>query len=211
MRWAIYPHHQVVEWLRAEKFTMELKLMSMTYVTPFMAYLKLAFIASIFFSSPFIAYQMWKFIGAGLYHKEKRFIFTYGPFSFLLFLGGCAFGYLFVLPYGLYYLAKYADPKIIMPQYTLSDYLSLVMWLTIVMGIVFQLPLIMAFFAKIGLVTAKSYISWWKFAVVAIFVVSAVLTPGPDVFSQLAMGIPLCLLYGLGIILSVIVAKKSTA
>jgi len=207
---AIGPHLKVASWFRKENIKFSQELISLTYLAPFMAYLKLALIFALFFSSPFTAYQIWKFVGAGLYKNERRYVLIFAPFSFILFIAGSLFGYFLLVPYGLYFLAKYADPNILTLQFSLSSYLDFMLWLTIVMGIVFQLPLIMIFFSLIGLIKPSTYIKVWKYVIVIIFFVSAVVTPGPDIFSQCAMAIPLCFLYVIGIIGSKLVGASRT-
>ena len=205
----IQPHYQVMQWLNVKES--EAALISGSYTKPMWAAMKLSFIVAVFVSSPFIAYQIWSFISAGLYPRERKYVVRYAPMSFLLFVVGCAFGYLVLIPYGLYGLAQMFSLKDIKPIYVLTDYLDLVMGLTIVTGAIFQLPLLMGFFSAIGLTTWRTWIKWIKFAVVAIFVAAAVLTPTPDIFTQLLLAVPLLFLYGIGIGLSAIVAGKPKA
>ena len=122
-----------------------------------------------------------------------------------MFFGGCVFGYLVLIPYGLYGLAQIVNIKEVKPTYLFTEYLDLVMSLTIITGAIFQLPLVMGFLTAIGLTTWRTWIRWIKFAIVAIFVAAAILTPTPDVFTQLLLAIPLLILYGLGILLSAVI------
>jgi sec-independent protein translocase protein TatC len=204
----VQPHFQVMEWLKVPEAGRQF--IAGAYTKPIWAVLKLSFIIAFFASSPFIAYQIWKFVSAGLYPRERRYVTRYAPASFLLFIGGCVFGYLVLIPYGLYGMAEMFNmDEIVKPTYMITDYLDLVMALTIVTGVVFQLPLIMAFCSAIGLANAKTWIRWIRFAIVAIFVASAILTPTPDVFTQLLLAIPLLILYGIGIGLAALVAKPA--
>jgi sec-independent protein translocase protein TatC len=199
----VQPHYRVMEWLKEPNAA----LISGSYTKPIWAAMKLAFIVGVFASSPFIAYQFWKFVSAGLYPRERKYVTRYAPISFFLFVGGCAFGYTILIPYGLYGMAQMFTMQDIKPMYVLTDYLDLVMSLTIVTGAIFQLPLIMGFTTAIGLTTARTWIRWIRFAIVAIFVGAAILTPTPDVFTQLLLAIPLLILYGIGIGLSALVAR----
>lgn len=202
----IQPHYRVMQWLKIPES--EAALISGSYTKPMWAAMKLAFIVAVFVASPFIAYQIWKFVATGLYPRERKYVTRYAPLSFLLFIGGCAFGYMILIPYGLYGMAQMFNLKDIKPIYVLTDYLDLVMGLTIITGAIFQLPLIMGFTTAIGLATWRTWIRWIKFAIVAIFIGAAILTPTPDVFTQLLLAIPLLLLYGLGIGLSALIGPS---
>lgn len=186
------------------------ELISGTYQAPFLAYIKLCFIVSLFLASPFIGYQMWKFIGAGLYDHERRAVLVFAPVSILLFLIGCAFGYFILIPYALYFFVKVSDPGTVRPVFTISEYLDLVILLTLLLGAVFQLPLVMLFFAKVGLASHRSYLKAWRAATVGIFVFAALATP-PDPISQLMMAGPLMALYFLGILLSRLALARGKA
>ncbi|MHC4606343.1 MAG: twin-arginine translocase subunit TatC [Planctomycetota bacterium] len=185
----------------------ESKLLAFAYTDPFFATLKLSFIVGFFVASPFILYQMWAFIAAGLYRRERHHVGRFAIPSFVLFVGGCAFGYYVLIPYGLWGLTQIQILDVTAPVFAFSKYLNLVMLLTIVMGIVFELPLVMLFLAKTGLVDPAVFSKWRKIALVLMFVTAAMLTP-PDVFTQLIMAGPLILLYELGVILAKIAAPK---
>ena len=202
----VQPHYRVMEWLKVKPE--DASLISGSYTKPIWAAMKLAFIVAIVVASPVIAYQIWKFVAAGLYPRERKYVARYAPVSFLLFAGGCVFGYLVLIPYGLYGMAQMFDLKQVKPMYVLTDYLDLVMGLTIVTGVVFQLPLIMAFCSAIGLTTWRTWVRWIRFAIVAIFIAAAILTPTPDVFTQLLLAIPLLLLYGVGIGLAALIGPS---
>jgi sec-independent protein translocase protein TatC len=181
-----------------------------TFLTAFMAYMKLAFIAGVFAASPIIAWQLWAFVAAGLYRRERKWVYTFAPFSLLLFLAGCAFGFLVLIRYGLLFLAGYGDPVVMTPLFQLDSYLSLVLTLTIIMGALFELPLVMAFLSIVGLVEPRFWNQWRRHMIVAIVIVAAVLTP-PDPVSQTLMAIPLWVLYELGVLFSFLLARRKAA
>lgn len=193
------PHFRAMELLEIPRENS--RFLSGTYTDPVLATLKLVFIAALFLSSPILAWQGWAFVASGLYPKERRYVVRFAIPSFLLFLGGCAFGYLLLIPYGLWGMAQMQQLDLVDPKFTFSEYLNLVLLLTVVMGVVFELPLVMLFCTVVGLVEPATYSKWRRLAIVLIFVVSAILTP-PDVFSQLLMAFPLLLLYEFGILLS---------
>lgn len=201
------PHTWAVDALKAEgRFSGSEQLVQFSYPDTFFTYMKLVIICALFFASPIVIWQMWGFIAAGLYPNEKRHIGVIGPMSFLLFVGGCLFGYFVVIPSGLYYLAGYSADVTLM--ISISDYLSLVMMLTIIMGSVFEMPLLMFFFSKIGLVHPSSYGKWRKFAIVAIFIVAAIITPTGDPVTQCLVAGPMIVLYEVGILLARVSAPK---
>jgi sec-independent protein translocase protein TatC len=161
-----------------------------------------------FVSSPFIGYQLWAFVGAGLYRNERKYVVLFAPVSFALFTLGCAFGYFVLVPYCLYGLAKAMQINAILSnQYVFSDYLSLVMTLTIILGAVFQMPLLMVFFAKIGLVQPSTYNKWRRAAIIANVVFAAVVTPA-DIFTMVIVAVPMLLLYEIGVVASYLLARK---
>jgi len=202
----VQPHFQVMEWLQIKDSNAQL--IAGAYTKPIWAVMKLSLIVGLFAASPYIAYQIWSFISAGLYPRERKYVIRYAPFSFILFFGGCIFGYLVLIPYGLFGLAQIVNIPAVQPTYLFTDYLDLVMSLTIITGAIFQLPLVMAFISAIGLTTWRTWVRWIKVAIVAIFVAAAILTPTPDVFTQLLLAIPLLVLYGLGILLSAFVSPS---
>lgn len=207
MEFICQPHRKAMRLLNFP----DSRFLSGTYTTPFMGYMKLALIVGLVAASPFMMYQIWKFISAGLFPGEKKYVKVYAPMSVVLFLGGCAFSYTVLIPYGLFYLAQYGDPALFEPRYNFSDYLSMVLLLIIFMGFFFELPLVMLFFSNIGLVSPQAYSRWRKFAIIAIFSVNAVVTPSTDIVSLVLISVPMCLLYEAGIIMSYMAYRKKTA
>jgi len=182
-------------------------LQAIKYQEAFISYIKIALVAAIVLSSPWIILQLWLFISAGLYKKEKMAVLIYIPFSLIAFAAGVVFGYYVLIPTGLTYLATYADPGLVSVQVTLGFYLSFFLLLTVALGFVFQLPLVMMFLARTGIVSAKVYSKNRKYAILVAAIVGAVLTP-PDPVTQLLLASPVIFLYELGIVLSRIVGKK---
>jgi Tat protein translocase TatC len=181
--------------------------LSSTYTGPVVAMMKLAFIVALFVSSPWIGYQLWAFVSAGLYKNERKYVVIFAPISFALFCVGCVFGFTILTPLSLYGLANMLDLSIVSPTYSFSEYLSLVMKLTIMLGAIFQLPLLMVFFAKIGLVEPKTYNEWRRAAIIGNVVFAALITPA-DVLTMLLVMVPLLLLYEIGVIFSFLLARK---
>jgi len=161
----------------------------------FFAKLKVAFIAAIFAASPVVFYQLWQFVAPGLYQNEKRYVIPFVLFASLFFLLGAGFCYQVVLPIAYaFFLDEY---KTIGVQATLriSEYFSFTSRMLLAFGVTFELPVLAFFFARVGLITHRTLLDFFRYSVVGIFIVAAVLTPGPDVASQLLLAGPLLLLY----------------
>ncbi len=166
----------------------------------FLTYLKVALLASVFIASPYLFYQLWKFVAPGLYKREKRMVFPFVLFSTVLFLSGAVFCYLAVLPWACkFFLAYGADPETsIRPMLTISEYLAFSTRLLLAFGLVFELPLAMMFVGRAGLIRHQKLRKLRPIALVLAFVGASLITP-PDVVTQIALGLPLMLLYELGI------------
>ncbi len=158
-------------------------------------------VAGLVLASPWVFYQIWAFIAAGLYRHERHYVTKFLPFSLILFLSGvflCFFG---VLPLTLRFLLEFNVWLGIAPTLRLSEWMSFATVLPLVFGACFQTPLVMFFLERIGICTAADYRAKRKFAILIMVVTAAVLTPGPDVFSQLMLAVPMMALYELGIFL----------
>jgi sec-independent protein translocase protein TatC len=165
---------------------------------PFMIWLKAAMISGFVIASPWVFYQIWVFVAAGLYPHEKRYVHVYLPVSIGLFLGGVALAFFFAMEPVLNFLFEFNASMGINPQPRLGDWLSFVMILPLGFGIAFQLPIVMLFLNRIGLISVRAYLDKWRLAVVIIAFISMVFTPA-DPISMLLMLIPLVLLYFGGI------------
>lgn len=178
-------------------------------VEAFMAYLKLAFFAGLFASSPIILFQVWRFVSAGLSENERKIALFYFPFSIALFLFGAGFAFFFVIPWALKFLINFAGPEVL-PMLSISKYISFVVALVLMFGLVFELPVAIVLLAKLGVVTPVILRKNRKYAILLIFIIAAVLTPTPDAFTQLLMAIPLVFLYELSIWLSKLARPAAT-
>ncbi len=169
--------------------------------------IKLSFLAGIFVSIPITVYQAWCFVMPGLYEHEKKFIIPLVFISSVLFLGGAAMCFVWVLPFTISFLLNIA-PENVTPVLTVNEYLNFVMWTTLAYGAVFQTPIIALFLGKLGIINAGMLGKGRRYAVVAIAVIAAVVTP-PDVFSMAMMGLPLYILYEISILILIIIGKRS--
>lgn len=159
----------------------------------FFTYLKVSFFAAIFLSSPYILYQIWKFISPGLYESEKKYVFPFVFFSTIFFVGGSLFAYFVVFPFGFKFFLAFGT-EFIRPMLSIREYLSFSFKLLLAFGIIFELPILMFFLSRVGLVNSRTLITKRKYAILLVFVVAALFTP-PDVVTQVLMALPLMLLY----------------
>lgn len=173
----------------------------------FVFYLKASFLGALFLSFPVILCQMWMFISAGLYHKERRAVMRVLPFSILLFLAGILFGYFILFPIGLQFLLNFPDPDVLQAALTVSKYFDLFFILILVMGFMFQTPLVMVVTTRVGLTDAKLFSSKRRYFLLGAFVIAAMFTP-PDAITQCLLAGPLVCLFELGIILCRRVERK---
>jgi len=172
----------------------------------FFTELKLSLMAAVFFSMPFILYQLWKFVAPGLYAHEKKYVVSFVLVSSILFFSGAAFAYYIVFPFGFRFFLNYAQGDVI-ASLSLQWYLSFVTRLILGFGIIFELPVFTLFLSKMGIVTADMMKKHRKYAIVGIFIVAAIFTP-PDVFTQCMMAVPLLILYEISIYVAKIFGKK---
>ncbi len=172
------------------------------------AYFKVSLLAGVIVASPWIFYQFWMFISAGLYQREKRYVNYSLPFAVVLFLAGAAFFYFLVAEQVLTFLLGFSESMGLEPVITLQSYISFITTMMVVMGLGFQTPLIILVLTRTGLVSQATLTNHRKHVIVGILIVCAILTP-PDIFSQLAVAIPIWLLFEMGIILSYLTARKT--
>lgn len=174
---------------------------------PFFIYMKAGFLGGVVLASPVVLYEAWAFVAPALYEAERKWFLSIVFSSLVLFIGGVIFAYFVVFPFGFKYLLTYASEGL-RPMLSMGAYFSLVVRLLIAFGLVFQLPLAMLVLSRFGVVTARQFFGWWRYALVMIFVASAILTPTPDVFNQLLMAGPLIILYALGLLAAFLLGKE---
>jgi sec-independent protein translocase protein TatC len=177
----------------------------------FFTKLKVSFIAAVFLASPVMFFQAWRFVAPGLYDSEKRLALPFAIAASFFFVLGAAFCYSLVFPVGFeFFLAEYASISVA-PQIRISEYLTFASRMLLAFGVTFELPVVTFFLARIGVVTHRTLLGMGRYAIVVIFIVAAVLTPGPDVASQLLMAAPLLVLYALSIGVAWFVARPAPA
>ncbi len=173
---------------------------------PFVLYMKVAFYAGIFVASPVILLQVWLFIAPGLYARERRYAVPFIVLATLFFVGGGYFGWKFILPATCGFFIE--TGKQFQQMIKADDFFSFASTIILSTGIVFETPILIFFLARLGIVTPAFLLQKFKWAVVLAFIISAIVTPTPDVITQTALALPMIGLYLLGIGISWLFAKK---
>jgi len=172
----------------------------------FMVYFMVCIITGFVLTSPWVFYQIWTFVAAGLYPQEKRFVNIYLPFSLVLFLGGVVISELVIIPNALDALLSFNRWMGLEPDFRLNEWLSFAIWVPVIAGICFQTPLVMIFLAKVGIFESHQYVSGWKYAAFGMLIAAA-LGPTIDLINLTMLWGCMVLLYGLGILLTRLFVK----
>jgi sec-independent protein translocase protein TatC len=167
----------------------------------FWVQMKVALFVGLFLAAPAILWQVWRFVEPGLHRHEKRYAIPFVIIGSLLFIGGGAFSLLIVTPNAVAFLLSYARPGL-QPMISIGSYIDFLLKFTLAFGAVFEVPLAMTLAARMGFVTPKTFARSRKYAILGAFIVSAILTPTPDMVNQTLMAGPIILLYEIGIVTS---------
>jgi sec-independent protein translocase protein TatC len=175
----------------------------------FFTYLKVAFLTGLMLAAPVLIYEFWMFVAPGLYQKERRLMLPIVFLSTIFFVGGALFGYFIVFPFGFKFFLGFAT-ETIKPLPSMREYLGFASKLLLAFGLVFELPLLLTFMARLGIVSVDFLKKNRKYALLLFFAGAAILTP-PDVVTQIMMALPLMILYEISIIGARIFGKKKPA
>lgn len=184
-----------------------LKLISLKMADQFMLHFMVAIIVGLIVASPFVFYEIWRFIKPALYDKERKHASGAVFFTSVLFLVGIMFGYFIIVPLSIDFLTTYSVSAEVENQINMRSYISTVTSITFASGIIFLLPIFSFFLSKVGILTPQFMRTYRKHSYVVMFLLAAIITP-PDVFSQIMVAIPLVFLYEISIYISKIVVKK---
>lgn len=176
-------------------------LTALTVTEPFLVYFKVSLGCGVVLASPWIFWQLWAFVAAGLYPREKRLVYRCLPLSIALFLAGVCLCQFVVLPLGVEYLLSFHEWLDVEPELRLADWLNFALLMPLVFGCAFQTPLVMFFLDRLGIVGVQTYRTNRRLAIFLLTVLAALLTVTPDWFNMMALAVPLWLLYELGILL----------
>jgi len=195
-----YFSDQLLEFIKKPITNLNLKLYFIGVAEGFFIKLKLSLMAGLVVAFPVVSLAIWRFIKPALYPSERKYVYILYPITILLFVGGVIFSYLTVLQVALKFLIFMAGG--LEPMITFDKYVTFVYAFTFPFGFLFQFPVIVFFLTKIGVITPGWLVKNRKYALLIIFILAALLTPGPDPISQCLMGIPVYILYELSIIVS---------
>lgn len=175
----------------------------------FLTYLKVSFLSGIVLAVPVILYQSWKFVMPGLYENERKYVLPFVVVATVFFILGASFAFFVVFPFGFKFFLGFSTSKIeALPS--LREYLNLVTKLLLAFGITFELPVIVYFLARMGIVTYSMLARKRQYAILIIFIAAAILTP-PDVISQILLAVPLLVLYEISVWVAYVVGKDRKA
>lgn len=174
-------------------------------------YMKVCLYSGIVLALPFLIYQMVMFVHPALTRQEKRYLYLLMPGVLLFFAAGAAFGYIVFLPRALDFLLNFPWLNTADPYISIGNYISVVTRLLLAMGLIFELPLVMFFLSKIGVVSPQGLSRYRKFAIVGAFIVAAFITPTPDPVNQTIVAVPIILLYEVGILLAKLARRQAPA
>ena len=209
LAWLVKPY--AIQW--KERFpNTPLELQTLAPADAFVNYMQLAIVGGVVIGAPVIFYQLWSFVAPGLYSREKRYIVPFVLFSTTLFLSGVAFAYYVAFPFTFSYffslLGPVGDGTPLISRPTMEFYLDFTTRMLLAFGGVFELPLFITFLAIAGIVTPKQLLKFSRWAIILSFALGAIITPGPEVSSQIAVSGALVALYFLSVGVAFLVAKK---
>src|SRR3972149_6565645 len=175
-------------------------------VDPFMLYMKVALLAGIFLASPVVLYQFWLFVSPALYRHERRIVVPFIVFTTVFFLGGGYFGYKVAFPMVVHFLLQVGQG--FRQVVTINEYFSMASKVILGLGLVFELPVLILLLSRLGIVTHRFLLKYFRYAVLVIFLIAAVITPTPDIPTQCVFALPMIALYLLGVLVAWVFGKK---
>ena len=178
-----------------------------TLTEPFLMYFRVALLAGAILAAPVVLWQVWLFISPALYRREKKYVVPFVASGALFFFAGCAFAYYEAFPLVVGFLVKVGEP--FQAVITINEYLSLATKLILGLGICFETPILIFFLARLGIVSEIWLLKKFKYAVLVIFIIAAVITPTPDVATQCVFALPMIGLYLLGILIAFLFRRRA--
>ena len=193
-----YPYPELI--VTKGGFQLSYNLVALNPLEDFWTFMAAALLFACIVASPVLFWQIWSFIAAGLYKKERKIVYRTLPYSLFLLLAGVAFGYFVMVPQGFGFLAGLMDWAMVGPMFTVGMYFKFLLTLTFALGVVFQLPIAMVALQKVEILKFDTMRKNWRWVVMSFFLISAVLTP-PDPVTQMLMVTPMLALFILGLLL----------
>jgi sec-independent protein translocase protein TatC len=177
-----------------------------TLTEPFLMYFRVALLAGTVIASPILLWQIWLFISPALYRREKRWVLPFVGFGVLFFLSGCAFAYYEAFPLVVQFLVGVGKP--FQAVITINQYVSMATKLILGLGLCFEMPILVFFLARLGIVSERWLLAKFKYAVLIIFIIAAIITPTPDIATQCVFALPMIALYLTGILIAWIFRRR---
>ncbi|GKW47138.1 MULTISPECIES: twin-arginine translocase subunit TatC [unclassified Planococcus (in: firmicutes)] len=197
----------LIQYLQFTEEAKNLTLNAFKITDPIKIYMQVMMVLALVIISPIIMYQFWAFISPGLHDTERKVTLSYIPFSVLLFLGGIAFSYFILFPYVIGFMLNISDNLDIQDTIGINEYFQFLFQITLPFGIVFQLPVLMLFLTRLGVITPMLMSKYRKYAYFGLITLAAFITP-PDIISHMMVTVPLLLLYEFSIIIAKIGYRK---
>lgn len=174
---------------------------------PFKIYMKMSFLLGFIITIPMILYQMWAFISPGLLERERKITLTYIPIAFILFIAGICFSYFILFPFVIKFMVTLSENMDIQTTIGINEYFQFLFQITIPFGLLFQLPVVMLFITRLGIITPQCLVKIRKYAYFVLLVIAGIITP-PDLISHLMVTVPLFILYEISLFISKIGYKQ---
>ncbi len=200
----------LIKWLQHASIVHDITMNAFRVTDPFKVFMQMAFVLAFIMTSPVILYQLWAFISPGLLEKERRVTLSYIPVSVTLFLAGVLFAYFVLFPFVIRFMLGLSGNMDIQTTIGINEYFHFLFQITIPFGVLFQLPVVVLFLTRLGIVTPAFLRQVRKYAYFILIVVAAFITP-PDVISHMMVTVPLLILYEISIWISKIGYKKAQA
>ncbi|MEK3889630.1 twin-arginine translocase subunit TatC [Bacillus sp. FSL K6-3431] len=200
----------LIKIIQSADIVQDLTMNAFRITDPFKVYMQMALLLAFIITSPLILYQLWAFISPGLHEKERKVTLGYIPVSVFLFLLGISFAYFILFPFVIQFMLTLSGNMDIQTTIGINEYFQFLFQITIPFGILFQLPVVLLFLARLGIVTPSFLSKIRKYAYFILFVIAAFITP-PDIVSHLLVTVPLFILYEISIWISKIGYKKAQA
>lgn len=207
MAGAFFVAKPLIKYIQYTAETNNIELHGFNVTSPLSIYFQVIFLISFIFTSPLLMYQLWAFISPGLRDVERKATLSYIPYSFMLFIAGLSFSYFLLFPYVIKFMVNLSGELDIIPTIGINDYFSFLFKLTIPFGFLFQLPIVVLFFSRIGLLNPDLLVRVRKYSYFGLFVCAAIIAP-PELVSHLMVSVPLFILYEISIMISRIGYKK---
>ncbi|KYC83094.1 twin-arginine translocase subunit TatC [Heyndrickxia sporothermodurans] len=200
----------IIRYLQNSDYAKEVTMNAFRLTDPFKVFMEVTLYLAIVIILPVILYQLWAFISPGLYEKERKITLSYIPIALVLFLAGLAFAYFILFPLILRFMMKLSSQMDINPVIGINEYFSFLFQITFPFGILFELPIVIMFLTRLGIITPMFLAKIRKYAYFFLLVLAAFITP-PDVMSQIVVGVPLMILYEISILVSKVGYRKAKA